>query len=117
MPASKRKPVKAKAPRRSVSKKSAGRKSETTVKSGQENRAKSTPAKPPSSKQAMVLAMLREPSGMTIDAIVKATGWQQHSVRGFLAGVVKKKLGLKVVSTVEDDQRTYRILATAKQAS
>jgi len=42
-------------------------------------------------------------------------GAQQQSVREFLAGVVKKKLGLKVVSTVEGDQRTYRILSTAKQ--
>lgn len=68
------------------------------------------------SKHDKILDMLRAPPGATIATIMKATGWQQHSVRGFLAGVVKKKLGLKVVSTVEDDQRTYRILATAKQA-
>jgi hypothetical protein len=44
-------------------------------------------------KKARILAMLRAPSGVTTDAMMHATGWQQHSVRGFLAGVVRKKLG------------------------
>lgn len=70
---------------------------------------------PPSSKQAAVLAMLREPGGTTIDAIMKATGWQQHSVRGFLTAVIKKKMGLNLVSAVDGEQRVYRITA-AKQA-
>jgi Protein of unknown function (DUF3489) len=60
-------------------------------------------------KQARVLAMLRTPSGATIDAMMHATGWQQHSVRGFLAGVVRKKLGLNLVSAATKGRRLYRI--------
>jgi hypothetical protein len=66
-------------------------------------------------KQAKLLDLLKRPAGATIAALMEASGWQQHSVRGFLAGVVRKKLGLELVSAVEADQRVYRIVA-AKQA-
>ena len=61
------------------------------------------------SKQARVIEMLQSPTGMTIAAMMKETGWQQHSVRGFLAGVVRKKLELKLNSNKIDGSRVYRV--------
>jgi Protein of unknown function (DUF3489) len=63
------------------------------------------------SKQDLVIAMLQAPKGATIDAMMKATGWQQHSVRGFLAGVVRKrlKLKLKLNSKKVDGIRVYQV--------
>jgi hypothetical protein len=75
----------------------------------------STPSDPdaqksdPGSKQSRIIAMLRSPSGTTIAAMTKATGWQQHSVRGFLASVVRKRLKLKLGSKKVDGNRVYRI--------
>ena len=61
-------------------------------------------------KHAQVLAMLQDRAGTTIAAIMAATSWQQHSVRGFLAGIVRKKLGLNLVSEPCEGGRVYRII-------
>jgi hypothetical protein len=61
-------------------------------------------------RQAKVLAMLQASSDTTIAAMVNATKWQQHSVRGFLSGLVRKKLRLKLTSKLDDDgERIYRV--------
>jgi hypothetical protein len=69
------------------------------------------------SKQSRVITMLQSPSGATIAAMMmKATGWQQHSVRGFLAGVVRKRLKLKLARKV-DASRVYRVSAETARKS
>jgi hypothetical protein len=61
-------------------------------------------------KQALLIEMLRAETGATIAEIVEATGWQQHTVRGAIAGALKKKLGLKITSEKADQgERIYRI--------
>ena len=62
------------------------------------------------SKQSQLIAMLRQPDGATIAEITKALEWQPHTVRGAIAGALKKKLGLKVESEKADDRgRVYRL--------
>ena len=65
------------------------------------------------SKQSRVLQVLSQPAGATVAAIMKLTGWQSHSVRGFLAGVVRKKLKLTLTSDVTDTGRVYKITGNA----
>ncbi|SEL46950.1 DUF3489 domain-containing protein [Jannaschia helgolandensis] len=63
-------------------------------------------------KQATLITMLRAPDGATIEEIMAATGWQSHTVRGAMAGALKKKLGLEVTSEkVEDRGRVYKLPA------
>jgi hypothetical protein len=63
-------------------------------------------------KTAKILALLRRPSGATLQELRKATGWQAHSVRGFLSGTLKKKMGVRVDSAHRaDGERTYRVIS------
>jgi hypothetical protein len=80
---------------------------------GQQNlqTGKKTSNRPPTkpSKQATVIGMLSQPDGTTIAAIMEATGWRQNSVRGFFAGIVRKKLKLTLESKRTDRERIYYI--------
>jgi hypothetical protein len=72
-------------------------------------KAAASPASRTGSKQARLVALLRHAKGASIAEMVKATGWQAHSVRGVMSGVLKKKLGLTITSTKEERGRVYRV--------
>ena len=63
------------------------------------------------SKQATLIKLLKCSGGATIDEMAKAIGWQQHSIRGMMSGVLKKRLGLSIASEKEERGRIYRIAA------
>ncbi len=81
------------------------------VKASKEATAKdATPTAREGSKKAIVLGLLRRPEGATLQDIQAATGWQAHSVRGFLSGAITKKMGHAIESAKRTDgQRAYRI--------
>jgi hypothetical protein len=66
------------------------------------------------SKQDVVIAMLRQPEGATVDEVASVTGWQRHTVRGVFSGTLKKKLGLTLASAKEERGRVYRIAEPAR---
>jgi hypothetical protein len=74
--------------------------------------AKPAPADKPktTTKTASLIALLRRPEGARIDEMMQVTGWQQHSVRGAIAGALKKKLGLTITSDKTEAGRVYRIV-------
>lgn len=72
-----------------------------------------TPKQREGTKQATLIELLKRPEGVSLAEMVQATGWQQHTVRGAMAGALKKKLGLNIVSDKNDGQdRKYRITTT-----
>ena len=90
-------------------KKAKSAKKASAPKKAPKGRKKATSARD-GSKTAKVLDLLKRPGGATSKELMKATGWQPHSVRGFLSGTVSKKMGLAVTSTkTEDGERTYSV--------
>ena len=82
----------------------------TTAKRAAKPGERQTTASPAGTKAASILQLLSRSEGATIAELVKTTGWQQHSIRGFFAGQVRKKLGLELLSEKSDDGiRHYRV--------
>jgi hypothetical protein len=95
--------------RRTTARKTVQLKPVTKPAAHQQPQSASQPTARRESKKAHIIAMLRAPGGVTIEAMARAANWQPHSVRGFLAAVVRKKLGLTLVSADGENGRVYRI--------
>jgi hypothetical protein len=95
--------------RRKTARKAINLKPDTEPAARQQPKSAPQPTARRESKKAHIIAMLRAPDGATIEAMARATKWQLHSVRGFLASVVRKKLGLTLVSADGENGRVYRI--------
>ena len=101
----------AKRTRNVAPKKAKAGKRATPAKKGPKSATKAKGARD-GSKASKVLDLLKRPDGATAKELMKATGWQPHSIRGFLSGTVSKKMGLAVTSTKgEDGERTYSVQA------
>lgn len=82
----------------------------TTVRKSKTKKPALTAAsKAPISKQATIIALLKRPKGASLNELVEATGWQRHSVHGTLSGVLKKRLGLSIITEFGEQGRMYRI--------
>jgi len=108
-----RKPNVRKRARHVASTKARSRKKASPARKSHQSRTTAKVAKPKAragSKTAKILDLLKRPGGATAKELMKATGWQPHSVRGFLSGTVGKTMGLTVTSTkVEDGERRYSV--------
>ena len=86
------------------------KKSKTQAPKTPKSKEQKTPRVRESSKQAQLIAMLRQAKGATIDEVAEALSWQPHTVRGAIAGALKKRLGLDVTSEKDEKRgRIYRI--------
>ena len=103
--------------RRTTARKSPQLKCDAKPTAHQQRRSAPLPTARRESKKAHIIAMLQAPSGVTVEAMARAAKWQPHSVRGFLAGVVRKKLGLNLISVAGDSGRVYRIVDRAASAA
>ena len=95
--------------KRTTARKAAQLRSDAKPAARQQRRSAPQPTTRRESKKAHIIAMLRASGGATIELMARATNWQPHSIRGFLAGVVRKKLGLTLVSANAENGRVYRI--------